>query len=90
MAPGAAESDFDLQGWIDTLGLKQIFLIFSVSSEGAFFKHIKQTNKKSVLKLVLNIKSRSRVLKDVKPVIFMVGCTIVLDRPWFPFDWDQF
>ena len=89
MAPGAAESDFDLKGWIDTLGLKQIFLIFSVSSEGAFFKHIKQTNKKSVLKLVLNNKSRSRVLKDVKPVIFMVGCTIVLDRPWFPFDWDQ-
>ena len=30
MAPGRAESDFGLQGWIDTLGLKQIFLIFSV------------------------------------------------------------
>ena len=29
MEPGAAESDFDLQGWIDTLGLKQAFLIFS-------------------------------------------------------------
>ena len=89
MAPGAAESDFDVQGWIDTLGLKQIFLIFSVSSEGAFFKHIKQTNKKSTLKLVLNIKSRRRVLKDIKPVIFIVDCTIFLDRPWFPFDWDQ-
>ena len=30
IAPGRAESDFGLQGWIDTLGLKQIFLIFSV------------------------------------------------------------
>ena len=30
MAPRRAESDFGLQGWIDTLGLKQIFLIFSV------------------------------------------------------------
>ena len=79
MAPGAAKSDFDLQVWIDTLGLKQIFLIFSVSSEGAFFKHIKQTNKKSILKLVLNIKSRRRMLKDIKPVI--VDCTIVwIDR----------
>ena len=28
MAPGGAESDFGLQGWI-TLGLEQIFLIFS-------------------------------------------------------------
>ena len=28
MAPGRAESDFGLQGWIDTLELKQIFLIF--------------------------------------------------------------
>ena len=28
-APGAAKSDFGQQGWIDTLGLKQIFLIFS-------------------------------------------------------------
>ena len=61
MAPGAAESDFDLQGWIDTLGLKQIFLIFSVSS--AFFKHIKQTNKKSVLKLVLNINLEAACLR---------------------------
>ena len=26
MAPGGAESDFGLQGWIGTLGLKQIFL----------------------------------------------------------------
>ena len=31
MAPGGAESDFSLQGRIGTLGLKQIFLIFSVS-----------------------------------------------------------
>ena len=31
MAPGRAESDFGLKGWIDTLGLKQIFLIFSVT-----------------------------------------------------------
>ena len=30
MAPGRAEADFGLQGWIDTLELKQIFLIFSV------------------------------------------------------------
>ena len=30
MASGRAESDFGPQGWIDTLGLKQIFLIFSV------------------------------------------------------------
>ena len=30
MAPGRAESDFGLQGWIDTLGLKQILLIFSL------------------------------------------------------------
>ena len=30
MAPSRAESDFGLQGWIDTLGLKQIFLIYSV------------------------------------------------------------
>ena len=30
MAPGRAESDFGRQGLIDTLGLKQIFLIFSV------------------------------------------------------------
>ena len=31
MAPGRAESDFGpVLGWIDTLGLKQIFLIFSV------------------------------------------------------------
>ena len=30
MASGGAESDFGLWGWIDTLGLKQIFLIFSV------------------------------------------------------------
>ena len=30
MATGRAESDFGLQGWIDTLGLKQIFSIFSV------------------------------------------------------------
>ena len=30
MAPRRAESDFGLQSWIDTLGLKQIFLIFSV------------------------------------------------------------
>ena len=28
-APGAAKSDFGQQGWIYTLGLKQIFLIFS-------------------------------------------------------------
>ena len=28
-APGAAKSDFGQQGWIDTLGLKQIFLISS-------------------------------------------------------------
>ena len=33
MAPGKAESDFGLQGWIDTLGLKQIFLIFSAYPE---------------------------------------------------------
>ena len=25
MAPGGAESDFSLEGWIGTLGLKQIF-----------------------------------------------------------------
>ena len=31
MAPGRAESDFGLKGWIDALGLKQIFLIFSVT-----------------------------------------------------------
>ena len=30
MAPGRAESDFGLQGWIVTLGLKEIFLIYSV------------------------------------------------------------
>ena len=30
MAPGRAESDFGLQGWIDTLELKQILLIFSL------------------------------------------------------------
>ena len=30
MAPGRAESDFGLQGWIGTLGLKEIFLIFSI------------------------------------------------------------
>ena len=30
MAPGKAESDFRQQGWIDTLGLKQIFSIVSV------------------------------------------------------------
>ena len=29
MAPERAESDFGQQGWIDTLGLKQIFSIFS-------------------------------------------------------------
>ena len=29
MAPGRAEPDFGLQCWIDTLGLKQIFLIYS-------------------------------------------------------------
>ena len=33
MAPGKAESDFGLQAWIDTLGLKQIFLIFSAYPE---------------------------------------------------------
>ena len=32
MAPGRFESDFRQQGWIDTLGLKQIFSIFSVYS----------------------------------------------------------
>lgn len=31
------------------------FNVTSLSSEGAFFKHIKQTNKKSILKLVLDI-----------------------------------
>ena len=31
MAPGTAESDFGQQGWIDTLGLKQIFSILSVA-----------------------------------------------------------
>ena len=30
MVPEGAESDFGLQGWIGTLGLKQIFLIYSV------------------------------------------------------------
>ena len=30
MAPRGAESDFGLQFWIGPLGLKQIFLIFSV------------------------------------------------------------
>ena len=30
MVPGRAESDFGLQSWIDTLGLKLILLIFSV------------------------------------------------------------
>ena len=30
MAPGGTESDFGMQGWIRFLGLKQIFLIFSV------------------------------------------------------------
>ena len=29
MAQRKAESDFGLQGWIDTLGLKLIFLIYS-------------------------------------------------------------
>ena len=29
MAPGGVESDFGMQGWIGTLRLKQIFLIFS-------------------------------------------------------------
>ena len=32
MAPRRAESDFGLQGWIDTLGVKQIFLIYSERS----------------------------------------------------------
>ena len=32
MAPRRAESDFGLQGWIDTLGLKQISLIYSERS----------------------------------------------------------
>ena len=31
MALRRAEPDFGLQGWIDTLGLKQIFLIYSVN-----------------------------------------------------------
>ena len=42
MAPGRAEPDFGLQGWIDTLGLKQIFLIYSEYSpqiEGNTQKH---------------------------------------------------
>ena len=30
MAPRGAESDFELEVWIGSLGLKQIFLIFSV------------------------------------------------------------
>ena len=30
MTPEEAESDIDLYGWIGTLGLKQIFLIFTV------------------------------------------------------------
>ena len=30
MAPGRAESNFGLQGWIVTLGLKEIFLIYGV------------------------------------------------------------
>ena len=29
MAPGRAEPGFGLQGWIDALALKQIFLIYS-------------------------------------------------------------
>ena len=33
MAPRRAESDLGLQGWIDTLGLKQIFLIYSANAE---------------------------------------------------------
>ena len=33
MAPGGAESDFGLQGWIGTLGLKQIFLSSIVGKE---------------------------------------------------------
>ena len=38
MAPRRAKSDFGLQGWIDTLGLKQIFLIYSASSLFASFQ----------------------------------------------------
>ena len=33
MAAGRAESDFGQQDWIDTLGLKQIFSIFSVNMD---------------------------------------------------------
>ena len=32
MAPGRDELDFGLQSWIDALGLKRIFLIFSVGN----------------------------------------------------------
>ena len=36
MAPRGTESDFELQVWIGRLGLKQIFLIFSVRFCGRF------------------------------------------------------
>ena len=35
MAQGEAESNFGLQGWVGTLGLKQFFVIFSVWKVGS-------------------------------------------------------
>ena len=49
MAPGRAESDFGLQGWIDTLELKQIFLIFSVCKNAFTFLEIEINFKESQL-----------------------------------------
>ena len=50
MAPRRAESDFGLQGWIDTLGLKQIFLIYSVA-----IYLVKIVSKKSSINLVSEV-----------------------------------
>ena len=47
MAPRRAESDFGLQGWIDTLGLKQIFLIYSVYAENRAVKNYMKEDHRS-------------------------------------------
>ena len=47
MAKGRAESDFRQQGWIDTLGLKQIFSIYSVTLSWASRNLMYYTSKRT-------------------------------------------
>ena len=63
MAPGTADSDFGQQGWIDTLGLKQIFSIFSV-----LYSHCYN-----------NIKNKSKTAERAKHNKYSVKITDVID-----------